>query len=353
MLSQGAPLYALRLAGAVFAAGFFLAALVRYQRRQISRLNLFISWAISFSVIALAIDPSFFSPVFDLFPARTNQRLIAVLFIAVIVLFFLFLRVQAEADVAERSIRLLVEALGQQAFDWASAASLPPGPRVVTVSPAYNEAENVGAVIRAIPKECDGHNVVSLVVSDGSEDATAEAARRAGAFVAELPIRRGGGLALRVGYDISLKLGADIVVTLDADGQHLPEELPNVIGPIIRGEADYVNGSRLLGEFEKASRVRHIGVHFFSRIVTILTGTRVTDISSGYRAARASLLRKLVLEQDQFWTSEILIEALRHRAKIVEVPITIVARRGGKSKKPKSLKYGWGFSKVIIQTWLR
>ena len=64
-----------------------------------------------------------------------------------------------------------------------------------------------------------------MVVSDGSEDRTAPVAREAGAFVAELPIRRGGGLALRVGYEVALKMDADIVVTLDADGQHLPEEL--------------------------------------------------------------------------------------------------------------------------------
>jgi glycosyltransferase involved in cell wall biosynthesis len=204
-----------------------------------------------------------------------------------------------------------------------------------------------------MPREVLGHHVVSVFVSDGSTDGTADVARAAGAYVAELPIRRGGGLALRVGYDIALKLGAAIVVTLDADGQHLPSELETVIGPIVRGEADYVNGSRLLGYFEKESTIRHLGVHFFSRVVTILTGTRVTDISSGYRAARADLLHDLVLEQDQFWTSEILIEALRHRAKITEVPITILARKGGKSKKPKSLKYGWNFSKVIIQTWLR
>ena len=190
-------------------------------------------------------------------------------------------------------------------------------------------------------------------MSDGSEDRTAEVARTAGALVAELPIRRGGGLALRVGYDIALKLGADIVVTLDADGQHMPEEIPVMIGPIVQGEADYVNGSRLLGTFEKESLVRHIGVHFFSRFITILTGRRITDPSSGYRAARADLLELLVLEQDQFWTSEILIEALRHKAKVVEVPVTIEARKGGKSKKPKSLKYGYYFSKVIIQTWLR
>jgi glycosyltransferase involved in cell wall biosynthesis len=195
--------------------------------------------------------------------------------------------------------------------------------------------------------------VIPVVVSDGSDDRTAEVAREAGALVAALPIRRGGGLALRVGYDIALQLDADIVVTLDADGQHLPAELPIMIGPIMRGEADYVNGSRLLGYFEKGSTIRHLGVHFFSRVVTILTGQRVTDISSGFRAARADLLRDLVLEQDQFWTSEILIEALRHRARITEVPITILARAGGKSKKPKSFRYGWNFSKVIIQTWLR
>ena len=157
-----------------------------------------------------------------------------------------------------------------------------------------------------------------------------------------------------MGYDIALQLGADIVVTLDADGQHLPEELlDHDRARSSRGEADYVNGSRLLGEFEKESMIRHIGVHFFSRLVTILTGPRITDPSSGYRAARADLLRKLVLEQDQFWTSEVLIEALRHRARIVEVPVTIEARKGGKSKKPKSLKYGYYFSKAIIQTWLR
>lgn len=355
MISAGAPLYALRLAGAAFAVGFFLSAVWRYRHRQISRLNLFVTWTISVAVVVLAIDPSFFNPLFDVFNFRpgNNQRLIGVLFVAVIVLFFLFLRVLAEADVNERSLRLLVEALGQRAFDWERAAALPEGPRLVIVSPAYNEAENVGDVVRSIPKECEGFHVVPLVVSDGSDDRTAEAAREAGAFVAELPIRRGGGLALRVGYDIALRLGADVVVTLDADGQHLPEELPVVIGPIVRGEADYVNGSRLLGYFEKESTIRHMGVHFFSRLVTILTGTRVTDISSGYRAARAELLRQLVLEQDQFWTSEILIEALRHRAKIVEVPITILARQGGKSKKPKSMRYAWNFSKVIIQTWLR
>jgi len=219
--------------------------------------------------------------------------------------------------------------------------------------PAYDEAENVAGVIGALPAEIDGMGVIPLVVSDGSDDETAAVARDAGALVAELPIRRGGGLALRVGYDIALQLGAAIVVTMDADGQHLPEELATMVAPIVEGDADYVNGSRMLGDFEREGIVRHVGVHVFSRLVTLLTGQRITDPSSGYRAARTDLLRRLVLEQDQFWTSEILIEALRHRARVVEVPVTIAVRSSGTSKKPGNLRYGWNFSKVIIQTWLR
>ena len=88
-------------------------------------------------------------------------------------------------------------------------------------------------------------------------------------------------------------------------------------------------------------------------MVTILTGQRVTDISSGYRATRADTLHRLILEQDQFWTSEVTIEALRQRARVVEVPVTFLTRRGGVSKKPKSFRYAWNFSKAIVKTWLR
>lgn len=345
----------LRYLGVIAGTVFLTFAVRGYARRRISRLNLIISVALSILIIALAIWPNLFDPIFNTFHfgAGNDRRLIFALMVAVVILFFLVLRSQSYADVNERSIRLLVEALGQERFDWTRAAAIPEGPRVITVSPAFNEAENVAGVIHRIPTALEGYRVVPVVVSDGSEDRTAAVAREAGAFVAELPIRRGGGLALRVGYDIALKMGADIVVTIDADGQHQPEELGVMIGPIVRGDADYVNGSRLLGTFESESTIRHVGVHFFSRLVTVLTGRRITDPSSGYRAARADLLQHLVLEQDQFWTSEILIEALRQKARVMEVPVTIESRKGGKSKKPKSLKYGYYFSKVIFQTWLR
>jgi glycosyltransferase involved in cell wall biosynthesis len=303
----------------------------------------------------LSLRPSVFDPIFGWFDVEpgAERRLIFVLVVAVLALFFLVFGIQSESDTNDRSLRLLVEAMGRERFDWDRAATLPEGRRIVVVSPAYNEAETVGDVVRSIPQEVEGLRVVPVVVSDGSDDRTARRAREAGALVTELPIRRGGGLALRVGYEIALQLGAEIVVTMDADGQHLAEELPVLVRPILDGDADYVNGSRILGDFERESLVRHIGVHVFARLVTILTGRRITDPSSGYRAARAELLQRFVLEEDQFWTTEVLIEALRHRARVVEVPVTIVARAGGRTKKPTSLRYGWNFSKVIVQTWLR
>ena len=345
---------AIRILAGLGAAGLFVLAVRGYERRNISRLNLIILIGLCASVVALAIYPPLFDPILRTFDfERGTDGVIFSLLVAVFVLFFLYVRAQTTADTNERSIRLLVEALGQERFDWDRAGSLPDGQRLVTICPAFNEAENVAAVIKQIPAMIEGHHVVPVVVSDGSTDGTAAVAREAGAYVAELPIRRGGGLALRVGYEIALQLGAQIVVTLDSDGQHLPEEIPIVIAPILAGEADYVNGSRLLGSFERDSLVRHLGVHVFSRIITLLTGRRITDPSSGYRAARADLLERVVLKQDQFWSTEILIEALRHRARVVEVPVTFLARAGGESKKPKSFRYGWNFLKVIIQTWLR
>jgi hypothetical protein len=346
---------AVRLFGVVAALAFFLLAVRGYGRRRISRLSLIIVAGLAVTMILLSLSPSLFDPIFGGFDVQrgNDRRLIFVLVVAIFVLFALVLRLQSESDTNERSMRLLVEALGRERFDWRRAAALPEGRRLATISPAYNEAENVADVIRRIPRELDGYQVVPIVVSDGSEDETARVAREAGALVAELPIRRGGGLALRVGYEIALQLGVEIVVTFDADGQHAPEEIDVVVEPIVSGRADYVSGSRLLGDFERESLIRHVGVHVFSRLVTVLTGQRITDPSSGYRAARADLLRRLVLQQDQFWTSEILIEALRHRARVIEVPITVAARAGGRTKKPKPIRYGWNFSKVIIQTWLR
>jgi hypothetical protein len=336
-----------------------LAAIVfvtrRYRRRLVSRLNLILTWVVGLGALAMAAAPSAFNWLFDLFrlEAGGGRRMIGALFLAVLVLLFTVFRALTQADANERSIRLLVEGLTVNSFDWSVASKLPKGERVVVAMPAHNEAENIGAVLHAIPAEVEGLKVVTVVVDDASEDGTGDVARKAGALVARLPIQRGQGMAQRVGYEIGLKLGARVVVTLDSDGQHDPGEMHLLVKPILENEADMIQGSRMLGEFEKESRLRHAGVLFFSRMVSTITGTRITDVSSGYRGIRADILKHLVLEQDQFSSSEVLVEGLRQHARIKEVPITIRARASGESKKPKNLRYGWNFSKVIIKTWLR
>ena len=345
---------ALRFLGGAFGLALFVAAAVRYGRRDVSRLNLIITALVAIAVILLAIAPSLFNPVFDLFNFRPGgqRRLVAVLLFADILVFALLFRNMAYTDSVIRNVRLLIESLAVQSFDWSQTEALPRGDRIVVTMPAHNEEDNVGEVIRAMPKDVEGIPVVTLVVDDASEDGTSVAAQRAGGMVVRLPIRRGQGSALRVGYEMATRLGAVAVASLDADGQHIPDELPLVVTPVLKGEADMVVGSRVLGQFEKESTVRHLGIFVLSGMVSLLHGVRVTDVSSGFRGIKADVLRRFVLEQDQY-SSEVLVEALRHRIRIKEVPITVRARASGVSKKPTSLKYGWNFTKVMVQTWLR
>ncbi len=346
---------ALRVLGVAFSAVLFASALIRFRRRTITRLNLIISSALAIAVGLVAGVPRLFDPLFGLFDFQQGggQRPLAVLLFGNFVLLLLILHNMGETDRVRRDFKVLTEWMGAQTFDEEQAVSLPAGERIVVVLPAYNEAENLGEVLAAMPEKIEGYPVVPLVIDDASEDGTSRIAEDAGALVARLPIRRGGGQALRVGYELALRLGAAVVASMDADGQHVPEELPGVVGPILEGKADMVQGSRVLGSYERESHVRHLGVLVFSGLVSIMTGTRLTDVSNGYRATRAETLRRFFLDEDQFWTSEIIIEALRHRARIAEVPITVRARKRGQSKKPAPFKYGWSFMKVIVKTWLR
>jgi len=147
--------------------------------------------------------------------------------------------------------------------------------------------------------------------------------------------------------------GATIVVTLDADGQHLPEEMERLVKPIVDGEVAVAHGSRVLGEAERNHPAREAGIVFFNKLVSLITRTHVTDCSNGYRAVRADVLPTLVLRQEQFHTSEFMIEAIKRGIPAREVPVTVVSRLSGHSKKPAVVRYGMGFANAIVRTWLR
>ena len=147
--------------------------------------------------------------------------------------------------------------------------------------------------------------------------------------------------------------GAKIVVTLDADGQHIPAEMDRLVQPIVDGEVDMAHGSRVLGDADPNSRSRELGIVFFNKVVSFITREKVSDCSNGYRAVRTAVLPQLVLRQEQFHTSEFMIEAIKRGIPAKEVPITVQKRFSGHSKKPAVVRYGLGFSNAIVRTWLR
>jgi glycosyltransferase involved in cell wall biosynthesis len=221
------------------------------------------------------------------------------------------------------------------------------------VIPAYNEAENLPSVLSEMPEEVGGLRVQPIVIADGCTDETENTARNLGATVIRRDLRRGSGAAVRLGYKAALEGGARIIVTLDADGQHDPGEMEQLVKPILSEDVDMVQGSRILGQFEVESKARKHGVRVFAWLLTLLGSSRITDPSTGYRAMTASALRRLDLRQDQFYVSELILDASRKGMNVVEVPITIRARASGSSKKPTTIRYAWGFSKAIMRTWLR
>ena len=192
-----------------------------------------------------------------------------------------------------------------------------------------------------------------LVVDDGSRDGTGDLAAEHGAIVARHVINRGGGAALRTGYRLMVDSGAEVVVTLDADGQHLPSEMARLVKPVLDGEVDVAHGSRVLGEADGNHFARELGIVFFNRLVSFITRTRVSDCSNGYRAVRATVLPQLVLRQEQFHTSEFMIEAIKRGVPAKEIPVTVAKRLHGHSKKPAVVRYGLGFANAIVRTWLR
>ena len=225
--------------------------------------------------------------------------------------------------------------------------------RVLVIIPAYEEAETLPEVLPRMPARVGGVPVAVLVVDDGSRDDTTRAALAGGATVARLHHNCGGGAALHVGYAIAVSSGAQIVATMDADGQHRPEELERVVEPVLSGRAQFAAGSRVLGSAEPGKLARELGIAFFNWVVRTLTRESVTDCSNGFRAIRTEVLPTLDLREQQFHAAEFLVEAVTRGVTYEEVPITVLRRAHGESKKPPTLRYGWGFCGAIVHSWRR
>ncbi len=223
-------------------------------------------------------------------------------------------------------------------------------PTIAVVIPAYNEADGIVEVLEELPSTLAGYRVEPIVVVDGGTDDTAGVARAAGYITLVHPVNRGQGDALRTGFGHALELGAQIVMTMDADGQHRPDQMIDLVTPIVNDTADYVQGSRFLGEYDDAGGARDLGIRGFTRLINGVSHAGITDCTNGFRAIRAKSLATMRLEEPRFSAPEIIIEASRSGLRMVEVAVHIRSRSHGESKKPKRLGYPLGFLGVILRT---
>lgn len=191
--------------------------------------------------------------------------------------------------------------------------------RVIAVIPCYNEVGEIGRVVEATRAFVDH----VIVVDDGSSDASAVAARAAGAEVVQHAINRGLGAALGTGFAAALRHSCDAVVTLDADGQHAPDEIVRLTDALAHG-ADAAIGSRMLTR--EGMPARRQFANFLGNLLTfVLFGVWVTDSQSGFRAFTRDALANLELKTNRMEvSSEIVAEIRRLHLRLAEVPITAI-----------------------------
>lgn len=201
--------------------------------------------------------------------------------------------------------------------------------KVVVVVPAYNEERFIGSVVLKIKQR----PVEVVVVDDGSIDGTAAIARAAGAQVIHHSANLGKGAALNVGLQRARELNPDAIVLIDGDGQHLPEELPRLVWPVLTGQADITVGSRYLRNTSNTPLQRRLGHKLINLATSLTSGVYVSDSQSGYRAFSPRAYEHIRFRSDGFSVeSEMQFIAHEMGLRVQEVPITI--RYTDKPKRP-------------------
>lgn len=218
--------------------------------------------------------------------------------------------------------------------------------KISVVVPTKNEEINVGWIIESVKKYAD-----EVIVIDGhSTDRTREIAEACGVKVF-LDHRKGKGDAIRVGI---AKATGDIIVFIDADGSHLPEDIPHLVAPIKAGECDHVTGSRMRGGSDElhgdiGKFIRMVGSDIITLGINYRFNVRLTDSQNGFRAIRLDVARNLPLKENiTTIEQEMIIKTLKLGYRMGEVPTHEYARKGGESK-ISVRKVAWRY----VYSWLK
>lgn len=225
--------------------------------------------------------------------------------------------------------------------------------KLVVNLPAYNEAEKIGQTIQKIPRQIDGVDEVFVqVIDDGSHDGTAEIARAAGAeYVHSHNINRGVGVGFRTAVGKALGNGADIMVSIDADGQFNPLDIPKLIEPILKNEADMVSADRF-GK-HKAKNIpwsKDFLNRFAAKIIGKFLNYQINDLTCGFRAYNRETLLRLTLPGNFTYVQEVIIDAIGKNLKIVWVPVEVIYFDERESRIVKSVfKYVNNSARIILK----
>jgi len=317
--------------------------------KNILALNIF-----TVTLLIVSLFPSVVNLPADLFNLvkYPNGRLITLLIISTLLIWPLFLIERSKSITWATKVENIVRTVALQNYFVQKYSNLI-DKEIIILIPAMNEGENISYVLQKISSEIVGKKTGVLVIDDGSTDDTKIKAEKYGAEVISHSVNLGGGAALKTGYEIAKQLNIKYIVTLDGDGQHDPQDIEKLVSSLINNKADLVIGSRKLGSSDNYSFTRSTGLSIFNFLIQVLIGIKITDCASGYRAFSTNLLYQIRLNQRQYHTAEMIIEATKQKLKIVEEPIHISKRLSGTSKKGKNLTYAFSFLSAVIKTWLR
>jgi uncharacterized membrane protein YbhN (UPF0104 family) len=224
---------------------------------------------------------------------------------------------------------------------WRLPRRLPPRPPatpvrggapVVVLLPVHDEEATVGAVVAGLRSQLTDHPLVVLVIDDGSTDSSAARAAEAGAVVIRQPRNLGLGAAVRRGLIEAVRYRPAAVLYLDADGEYAPADAPDMLAPVLSGEADYVVGSRFTGRIDRMLPHRRLGNRVLTAWVRWLTRRRdITDGQSGYRAFSAAAAEAAEIVHDYNYAQVLTLDLLAKGFCYAEVPIHYSFRETGTS----------------------
>jgi glycosyltransferase involved in cell wall biosynthesis len=199
------------------------------------------------------------------------------------------------------------------------------------IVPCHNESAAIGDVVRDLRTRFAKHEI--LVIDDASTDASAAVARAAGAMVISHPCNLGYLKTLQTGLHAAIRLGRDIAIFFDGDGQHRAEDVPGAMLALEEQGVDLVIGSRFLDPTYSyhGSGTRRAGMIFFSFMLRILTGVRITDTTSGFKVIAQRLMPDLAVGNYADLHAEAILDLLLRGCRVAEHPIVVRERAHGES----------------------